>query len=88
MIYYKTNKWDTNIKEFEVVKATEKTVTYITSSGGENKDNWNTAYHNWHKSKQAAVEYLIKIRKTKIDYLSDQIKRSSKEIEQLEVMQK
>jgi hypothetical protein len=84
MIMYKTEKWSNKILELEVLKSTDKTVTYMR---GERQDRelLVSSYHYWHNTKEDALNHLKQRYLSKIEYAEKEIAEAKKNLELLGV---
>jgi hypothetical protein len=60
MEMYRTTSYDIEIKNFEVEKATEKTIWFINSLGKQGRELRKTDSYQWHETKQSAIDFLLK----------------------------
>lgn len=70
-----------NIKELEVIKTTDKMVTFINSVGREMKELKESNFVTWHETKEEAHDKIISDIKYKIEHLSKQIEYNKKMLE-------
>ena len=56
---YRTTSYNIKIKNFEVEKATEKTIWFINSLGKQDRELRKTDSYQWHETKQAAIDFLL-----------------------------
>lgn len=92
MKMYKTEYHSIVIKESEVVKVTDKTITFI-----EHYKDWrsdviktknsieglHTTWHEWHKTKEDAINFLLKRTECNIKGLKQQIKSLEGDLKEL-----
>lgn len=84
MIWYYTNDWNTEIKEREIVKATEKTVAYISEYFGkkaQHRELKSSSCRQWFKTKEEAIEFLRKRLETKVFNYSRDLGLAQAELE-------
>jgi hypothetical protein len=75
-----------SIEEFEVVKETDKQVTFIRDNGKEYKESRSSAYTSWHDSKEDAKLEVIRRIKFDINKLDSQIKYQKERIKEVEAL--
>jgi hypothetical protein len=61
------------IKEFEVVKETEKQIVYINEYKRECREAKIADWQSWHNSKEDAINYLIRKKQAEINQLEARI---------------
>ena len=71
------------ITEYEVIKETKCTVTYIDEFGKQKTEPKITGFYTWHDSKEHALSYLIAKCKNEIDMYKAQIESKREEIIEL-----
>lgn len=70
--------------EFEVVKSTDKTVTYMRGDR-QDRESLVSSYHHWHKTKDEAINHLKERYLSKIEYAEKEILEAKKNLELLGV---
>lgn len=82
MKMYRTSSWDYKIEELEVVKKTDKTVTfiekYMSRAPQELRESLHSSYRDWHETKEDAVNFLL-------NRIDSGIKSSEDRIAQLKI---
>ena len=71
------------ITEYEVIKETKCTVTYIDEFRKQKTEPKITGFYSWHESKEHALSYLITKCKNEIDLYNAQIESKREEIIEL-----
>lgn len=79
---YQTNKWSNNITEKEIIKSTDKTVTYLLGNR-EYRENIISNYHRWHKTKDDAINCLKEKYLSRINWAEKEITEAKKNLELL-----
>lgn len=82
MIMYKTYKWSNKIEEIDVIKYTDKTVTYLRGRR-EDRENKVSSYHCWHETKEDAINHLKKQYLSEVSYAEERLLNSKKKLEEL-----
>jgi hypothetical protein len=78
---YRAAHWNGEIKEIEVLRTTEKTVT--TKNGRENRMG---EYASWHDTKHDAVQHLLSLSKARINQAQKVIEQQNSIIEKLKAL--
>ena len=82
MKMYRTSAWDYVIEEHEVVKKTDKKVTFLDiymdyqeqrPKTREQRESLHTSYRDWHETKSDAENFLLKRIDSNIKYAEDKI---------------
>ena len=68
------------ITEYEVIKETKCTITYIYEYGKQKTEPKITGFYTWHDSKEHALSYLIAKCKNEINLYKAQIESKQEEI--------
>jgi hypothetical protein len=76
-------RWN-EIKEYEVVKETEKQLTYIDEYNRQQREAKVSDWQSWHDTKEEARSFLIVKKMKEIEKLKAQIKYKEEEIERIQ----
>lgn len=82
MIMYRTLNYSNKIEEIEVIKTTDKTVTYL-RGGREDRENKVSSYHCWHKTKEDAINHLKKQYLSELSYAEEKLLHAKQKLEEL-----
>lgn len=74
------------LEEFEVLKSTEKSIWFINKSGKQDRELRHTDSYQWHETKQAAIDFLLKKYIGEKKRLENRIAQVSEQIEAIKAL--
>lgn len=83
MKMYRVRSSSTDIKEFEIIRSTEKTIWFLDSSGIERRALIDGAYEKFFKSKEGAKNHLLDRTQREVQILRGRLDGRMKLIEKI-----
>jgi len=80
---FKTNTYSFRIEERECTKVTDKSIYWINDSGKEERALISSSWVDWHRTKEEAVNFMIKIKENAITRHNSDIEKLRAEINKI-----
>lgn len=80
---FRINNWKIQIEEREIVKETDKTVFFLTSSGREDREAKISGYARWFDIRQEAIDFMRVRVENNIKNLRANIEKQEKELQEI-----